>query len=296
MVIEPATTLPGSLEPLFNLAASLIKCEAGGDLMIKSNSNNISGWIVLDKQSGITSRQAVSKISKIFNLKKIGHGGTLDPLATGILPIALGEATKLISFIQSKKKKYSFTIKWGEATDTDDIQGKIIEKSSSRPNKEQIENALISFIGRIYQIPPNFSAIKINGERSYNLARKNILVNHKPRKHGKTKFGPSRFLHGFLDLLTVWFISRFARRPMHLFGSLGLVMILTGLIFAIYLGIDKLFLNPFGRLITERPEFFISLVTMIIGSQFFSMGFIGELMLKNAHKKPQYQVSKKINL
>ena len=122
------------------------------------------------------------------------------------------------------------------------------------------------------------------------------IVNHKPRKHGKTKFGPSRFLHGFLDLLTVWFISKFARRPMHLFGSLGLFMILTGLIFAIYLGVDKLFLNPVGRLITERPEFFISLVTMIIGSQFFSMGFIGELMLKNAHKKPQYQISKKLNL
>tara|TARA_B100000925_G_C21750837_1_gene363394 strand:- start:79 stop:597 length:519 start_codon:yes stop_codon:yes gene_type:complete len=122
------------------------------------------------------------------------------------------------------------------------------------------------------------------------------IVNHKPRKHGKTKFGPSRFLHGFLDLLTVWFISKFARRPMHLFGSLGLIMILTGLIFAIYLGVDKLFLNPVGRLITERPEFFISLVTMIIGSQFFSMGFIGELMLKNAHKKPQYQISKKLNL
>ena len=129
--------------------------------MIKSNSNNISGWIVLDKQSGITSRQAVSKISKIFNLNKIGHGGTLDPLATGILPIALGEATKLISFIQNKEKKYSFKIKWGEATDTDDIEGKVIEKSNSRPNKEQIQNALVSFIGKICQIPPSFSAIKI---------------------------------------------------------------------------------------------------------------------------------------
>ena len=150
--------------------------------MIKSNSNKISGWIILDKQSGITSRQAVSKISKIFNLKKIGHGGTLDPLATGILPIALGEATKLISFMQSKKKKYSFTIKWGESTDTDDIEGKIIAKSNSRPNKEEIQNALVSFIGKIYQTPPNFSAIKIDGVRSYNLARKNILVRHKPRQ------------------------------------------------------------------------------------------------------------------
>ena len=102
--------------------------------MIKKNSNKISGWIILDKQSGITSRQAVSKISKIFKLKKVGHGGTLDPLATGILPIALGEATKLISFIQNKKKKYSFTIKWGEATDTDDIEGMILKKSWNQSN------------------------------------------------------------------------------------------------------------------------------------------------------------------
>ena len=98
------------------------------------------------------------------------------------MPIAVGEATKLISFIQNKKKKYSFTIKWGEATDTDDIEGKILEKSNSRPNKKEIQNALISFIGKIHQIPPNFSAIKINGERSYNLARKNISVRHKPRQ------------------------------------------------------------------------------------------------------------------
>ena len=149
--------------------------------MTKTKSNKISGWIVLDKQIGITSRQALTKISKIFNVNKIGHGGTLDPLATGVLPIALGEATKLISFIQNKKKKYSFTIRWGETTDTDDCEGKIIEKSNSRPNKDEIQNALVSFIGKIYQTPPKFSAIKINGVRSYNLARKNISVNHKPR-------------------------------------------------------------------------------------------------------------------
>ena len=150
--------------------------------MTKKNSEKISGWIILDKKSGITSRQAISKISKIFKFNKIGHGGTLDPLATGVLPIAVGEATKLISFIQNKKKKYSFTIRWGEATDTDDSEGKIIKKSNSRPNKEEIQNALISFLGKIQQTPPNFSAIKIDGERSYNLARKNILVRHKPRQ------------------------------------------------------------------------------------------------------------------
>ena len=102
-------------------------------------------------------------------------------MATGILPIALGEATKLISFVQNKKKKYSFTVKWGEATDTDDIEGNIIEKSDVRPNKEEIQNALFSFIGKINQKPPIFSAIKINGKRSYNLARKNIPIIHKPR-------------------------------------------------------------------------------------------------------------------
>ena len=122
------------------------------------------------------------------------------------------------------------------------------------------------------------------------------IVNHRPRKYGRTKFGASRFVHGFLDLLTIWFISSFGKRPMHLFGSLGLLMLTTGLLFAIFLGYDKLFVNPLGKLITERPEFYISLVTMIIGSQFFSMGFIGELMLRNSNKKPQYKISKKLNL
>ena len=150
--------------------------------MTKSNLNNLNGWIILDKQSGVTSRQLVTRISKILNVKKIGHGGTLDPMATGVLPIALGEATKLISFIQNTNKKYSFTIKWGESTETDDIEGKILEKSNLRPNEQDINKALISFKGKINQKPPNFSAIKIDGERSYNLARKNIQIRHKPRK------------------------------------------------------------------------------------------------------------------
>lgn len=122
------------------------------------------------------------------------------------------------------------------------------------------------------------------------------IVNHRARKYGKTKFGPSRFLYGFLDLLTIWFISSFSKRPMHLFGSLGLILITTGFLFAAYLGYDKIILNPGGRLITERPEFYISLVTMIIGSQFFSMGFIGELMLKSINQKPQYIIQKQTNL
>ena len=142
----------------------------------------INGWIIVDKQTGITSRQVVTKISKILNLKKVGHGGTLDPLATGILPIAIGEATKVISLVQSKEKKYAFIIKWGESTETDDSEGKILEISKARPSHKEITSILNCFIGNIFQKPPLYSAIKINGQRSYKLARQKIEIEHKLRK------------------------------------------------------------------------------------------------------------------
>ena len=144
--------------------------------------NNINGWIVLDKQPGVTSRQAVTKISKILNIKKVGHAGTLDPMATGVLPIAVGEATKCISFFQNKTKKYSFTVKWGETTNTDDLEGTVLEKSNVRPTKTQVLDILNSFKGKVLQEPPAFSAIKIEGKRSYKLARNNIIVKHRPRE------------------------------------------------------------------------------------------------------------------
>ena len=143
---------------------------------------NINGWIIVDKQAGITSRQVVTKISKILNLKKVGHGGTLDPLATGILPIAIGEATKVISLVQSKEKKYAFIIKWGESTETDDSEGKISEISKARPTHKEITSILNCFIGNVFQKPPLYSAIKINGQRSYKLARQKIEIEHKLRK------------------------------------------------------------------------------------------------------------------
>ena len=122
------------------------------------------------------------------------------------------------------------------------------------------------------------------------------VVKHRARKYGKTKFGPSRFIHGFLDLTTIWFISKFGKRPMHLFGRIGFLMLLIGFLFAAYLGYDKLFINPDARLITERPEFYISLATMIIGSQFFAMGFIGELILRYNKSKTHYRVRQEVNL
>ena len=121
------------------------------------------------------------------------------------------------------------------------------------------------------------------------------IVLHHPRKHGKTKYGPDRFIKGFLDLITLSFIERFGKRPMHFFGLFGTFILVTGLIFSIYLGIDKLFINTTSRLITERPEFFISLATMIIGLQFFLAGFLGELILRTRKNKDNYIISEKTN-
>ena len=120
------------------------------------------------------------------------------------------------------------------------------------------------------------------------------VVTHQPRKYGKTKFGMERFINGFLDLITIWFTSKFGKRPMHFFGFLGLIMLFTGVSFAGYLGIDKLYINPSGRLITERPEFFIALITMVIGTQFFIAGFLGEIILKSKSHKERYKISEKI--
>ena len=122
------------------------------------------------------------------------------------------------------------------------------------------------------------------------------VVQHQARKYGETKFGMDRFINGFLDLITIWFLSRFGKRPMHLFGALGVIMFIIGFGFTLYLGIDKLFFNPLGRLITQRPQFYIALVTMIIGTQFFIAGFLGELILRTHTHKERYLIKEELNL
>ena len=122
------------------------------------------------------------------------------------------------------------------------------------------------------------------------------VVSHQARKYGVTKFGIDRFINGFLDLITIWFLSKFGKRPMHLFGLLGTIMFIIGCTFAFYLGIDKIFFNPSGRLITQRPQFYLALVTMIIGTQFFLAGFLGEIILRTKSDAKRYSISNKINL
>jgi glycosyltransferase involved in cell wall biosynthesis len=120
------------------------------------------------------------------------------------------------------------------------------------------------------------------------------VVQHQARKYGTTKFGIERFFNGFLDLITIWFLSKFGKRPMHLFGLLGSLMFIIGFLFALYIGIDKIFLNPSGRLITQRPQFYLSLTAMLIGVQFFLAGFIGEIILRNTNNPKRYKIKETV--
>ena len=137
----------------------------------RSNRVVVDGWVILDKPVGMTSTHAVSRLKRIYNAKKAGHAGTLDPLASGILPVAFGEATKTVPFVQDGEKAYRFTVRWGIETDSDDADGKTVETSDLRPSVDQVVQALPNFVGTILQRPPAFSAIKIAGERAYDLAR-----------------------------------------------------------------------------------------------------------------------------
>jgi tRNA pseudouridine55 synthase len=138
--------------------------------------HDVHGWIILDKPVGMTSTHAVGAIKRLFTAKRAGHAGTLDPLASGMLPIALGEATKTVPFVMDGRKLYRFTVQWGEERDTDDAEGRVIETSAARPAAEAIRALLPSYIGTIQQVPPRYSAIKIEGERAYDLARDGTQV------------------------------------------------------------------------------------------------------------------------
>src|SRR6476620_2779836 len=136
----------------------------------------VNGWIILDKGVGMTSTHAVAAVKRALSAKKAGHAGTLDPLASGILPIALGEATKTVPFVMDGRKSYVFTVTWGAETDTDDAEGRVVESAEIRPERGAVEALLPRFVGAIAQVPPRFSAIKIQGERAYDLARDGEIV------------------------------------------------------------------------------------------------------------------------
>src|SRR5438132_4786855 len=142
----------------------------------KRERRDVHGWIAIHKPVGMTSTHAVGVVKHLFQAKRAGHAGTLDPLASGVLPIALGEATKTVPFVMDGRKTYRFTVRWGEERDTDDAEGRVVEMSPERPTAADIRALLPRFSGTIAQVPPRFSAIKIGGERAYDLARDGEVV------------------------------------------------------------------------------------------------------------------------
>ncbi len=147
----------------------------------RRDKRDVHGWVILDKPIGMTSTHAVAVIKRLFSAKRAGHAGTLDPLASGGLPIALGEATKTVPFVMDGRKRYRFTVAWGEERDTDDTEGRITQISDLRPSADAIQALLPRFTGLIEQTPPQYSAIKIAGERAYDLARDGEVVPLQPR-------------------------------------------------------------------------------------------------------------------
>jgi tRNA pseudouridine55 synthase len=147
----------------------------------KKEKVDVHGWLVLDKPVGMTSTHAVSIAKRLFRAKRAGHAGTLDPLASGLLPIAFGEATKTVPFVMEGRKRYVFTVRWGEERDTDDSEGSVTQRSDERPSAAAIRGVMSRFVGQIEQTPPRYSAIKVAGERAYDLARDGELVELAPR-------------------------------------------------------------------------------------------------------------------
>ncbi|MGE5538353.1 MAG: tRNA pseudouridine(55) synthase TruB [Gemmatimonas sp.] len=143
---------------------------------IKRRGEDVHGWLVLDKPAGVSSAKAVAEARRIYNANKVGHGGTLDPLASGVLPLAFGEATKTVAYAMAGPKTYRFTVRFGAATATDDVEGEVIARSDARPSTEDIRAVLPRFVGTIEQVPPAYSALKVAGERAYRLARGGAAV------------------------------------------------------------------------------------------------------------------------
>jgi tRNA pseudouridine55 synthase len=148
----------------------------------RKSGDKVDGWVILDKPVGLGSTPAVSRVRRLFGAQKAGHGGTLDPLASGVLPIALGEATKTVPFVMDGRKEYHFTLRFGQARSTEDAEGEVTATSDLRPTDEAIRGALAAFVGEVEQVPPAFSALKIEGKRAYDLARAGEPLALKPRR------------------------------------------------------------------------------------------------------------------
>ena len=306
-VVIPLLNEHDSLEELHDWIASVMQSNQYlYEILFIDDGSNDDSWKVIQKLCAKNSAVSGLKFSKNFGKSQALHAGfartkgnvviTMDADlqdSPDEIPELYGMITKQGYDIVSgwKKKRYdSFFAKnlpsklfnWAARK----ISGLSLHDFNCglKAYRSEVVKA-IEVYGEMHRYIP---VLAVNAGFS-NIVEK--IVIHQARKYGKTKFGMERFINGFLDLITIWFISKFGRRPMHFFGLLGVIMFMIGLGFATYLGIDKLFLNPSGRLIANRPEFFIALTTMVIGTQFFVAGFLGEIVLQSRQNKERYLVS-----
>jgi len=311
-VVIPLLNEEESLNELYNWIASVMQSNSFSyEVLFVDDGSTDNSWEVIESLSQKHREVKGIRFLKNFGKSQALHAGFAETLGNVVItmdadlqdnPEEIPELFQLVTqegydLVSGwKKKRFDSII-------TKNLPSKLFNWAARRTSGVQLHDFNCGL--KAY----NQSVVKhidVYGEMhryipvlAKNAGFKNIgekIVKHQARKYGKTKFGMSRFINGFLDLITVWFISRFGRRPMHLFGALGVLMFLIGFGFALYLGVDKVFINPAGRLITQRPQFYIALSTMVIGSQFFIAGFLGELILRSKKQQKRYLIKDSINL
>jgi tRNA pseudouridine55 synthase len=229
----------------------------------------VNGWVNIDKPQGMTSTQVIGKVRRFTNAQKLGHAGTLDPLATGILPIALGEATKTIPFAQDSDKVYTFTVRWGEERSTDDAEGEVTQTSAKRPTADEIKNLIPRFVGNIEQTPPQFSAVKIDGQRAYALARAGEDVDIAPR--GVTVYalrldttGPDSATFS-MECGKGTYVRSIARDMGRILGCFGHVSALRRTAVGVFSEENAISLDEFEKIVQSSPpdDFLLPVATVL---------------------------------
>jgi len=311
-VVIPLLNEEDSLKELHDWIVSVMQSNSFSyELLFIDDGSTDNSWNVISKLSETNTNVKGIQFLKNFGKSQALHAGFAKAKGDVVItmdadlqdnPEEIPELYKMIveqgyDLVSGwKKKRYDSVI-------SKNIPSKLFNWAARRTSKVKLNdfncglkaysNQVVKHID-VYGEMHRYIPVLAKNAGFNNIGEK--VVKHQARKYGKTKFGMNRFINGFLDLITIWFISRFGKRPMHLFGALGVIMFIIGFGFAFYLGLDKLFFNPTGRLITERPQFYIALSTMIIGSQFFIAGFLGELILRSKRQEQRYYIKESVNL
>jgi len=311
-IVIPLLNEEESLKELHNWIAKVMQSNHFSyEILFIDDGSNDNSWGIISKLS-----QENTNIKGIRFLKNFGKSQALHAgfkAAQGDVIITMDadlqdnpqEIPELYALIKNKnldlvsgwkKKRYDSVI-------TKNIPSKLFNWAARKTSGVQLNDFNCGLKAYRKDVIKN---IEVSGEmhRYIPVLAKNAgflkidekIVQHQARKYGKTKFGMERFVNGFLDLITIWFVSKFGKRPMHLFGAMGIIMFIIGFGFALYLGIDKLFIHKTGRLITDRPQFFISLTAMILGTQLFLAGFLGEIMVRSKKNETRYTISEELNI